>query len=420
MTRDEALARDATDPLRTLRDQFDLPQGRIYLDGNSLGALPKATPARVAQVLQQEWGQDLIESWNKAGWIDTPRTLGDRIAPLIGARPGEVLVADSTSVNLYKVLHAALSLQQGQRRKVVSERGNFPTDLYIAQSVCRAHGAELVLVDSPDDIEPQLDEHCAVLLLTQVNYRSGRVHDMAKLTRWAHQAGALAVWDLAHSAGALVVDLLGTAADFAVGCGYKYLNGGPGAPAFVWAHPRHHVQLTQPLTGWMGHAEPFAFTTDYHPAPGIQQFQCGTPSILAMAALACGVDTLRAADGLGGMVALRGKSVALTEAFIAAIDKQCPQASVQSPRDVAQRGSQVSISLPSNINGYAVMQALIDRGVVGDYRVGSGSAPGLLRFGFAPLYVRFVDVFDAVTTLADVLTRDTWREPRFQQAGKVT
>jgi kynureninase len=417
MTRDEALQRDAHDPLRALREQFELPPGRIYLDGNSLGALPKATPARVAQVLQQEWGQDLIESWNKAGWIDAPRALGDRIAPLIGARAGEVLVADSTSVNLYKVLHAALSLQQGQRRKVVSERDNFPTDLYIAQSVCRAHGGELVLVDSPDEIEPLLDEHCAVLMLTQVNYRSGRVHDMAKLTRWAHQVGALAVWDLAHSAGAIEVDLLGTAADFAVGCGYKYLNGGPGAPAFVWAHPRHHVQLTQPLTGWLGHAAPFAFTTEYQPAPGIQQFQCGTPSIVALAALGCGIDTLRAADTLGGMAALRRKSVALTQAFIDAVDTHCPQAQVHSPRDASQRGSQVALSLAEGINTYAVMQALIDRGVVGDYRAGS---PALLRFGFAPLYVRFVDVADAVTTLADVLSRETWREPRFQQPSKVT
>lgn len=416
-TRDQALALDARDPLAPLREHFTLPPGVIYLDGNSLGALPKATPARIAKAVEQEWGQGLIASWNSAGWIALPRKLGDRLAPWIGARPGEVLVADSTSVNLYKVLHAALQLQQGKRRLVVSERSNFPTDNYIAQSVVRAHGGELVLVDTPEEIPPLLDEKCAVLMLTHVNYRSGRMHDMALLTRWAHQAGALAVWDLAHSAGAVPVDLLGAAADFAIGCGYKYLNGGPGAPAFVWMHPRHQGQVWQPLTGWLGHAAPFEFSAEYRPAAGIQQYQCGTPPVLAMTALETALDVFDEAYKLGGMEALRRKSLALTEAFIAEIDARVPTASVATPRDAAMRGSQVSISLPADIDGYAVMQALIARGVIGDFRAGE---PALLRFGFTPLYTRFVDVVDAVTVLVDILATESWRQPQFMQRHSVT
>ncbi len=417
MTRNQALALDAGDPLAPLREHFTLPPGVIYLDGNSLGALPKATPARIAKAVEQEWGQGLIASWNNAGWIALPRKLGDRLAPWIGARPGEVLVADSTSVNLYKVLHAALQLQQGKRKIVVSERSNFPTDNYIAQSVVRAHGGELVLVDTPEEIPPLLDEKCAVLMLTHVNYRSGRMHDMALLTRWAHQAGALAVWDLAHSAGAVPVDLLGAAADFAIGCGYKYLNGGPGAPAFVWMHPRHQGQVWQPLTGWLGHAAPFEFSAEYRPAAGIQQYQCGTPPVLAMTALETALDVFDEAQKLGGMDALRRKSLALTGAFIAEIDARVPTASVATPRDAAMRGSQVSISLPADIDGYAVMQALIARGVIGDFRAGD---PALLRFGFTPLYTRFVDVMDAVTVLVDILATESWRQPQFMQRHAVT
>ena len=426
MTRDDALQLDAQDRLAPLREQFALPEGKIYLDGNSLGAQPKATPERVRRAIEQEWGTDLIESWNKAGWIDAPRRLGDRLAPLIGARSGEVLVADSTSINLYKVLHAALSLQQGQRKKVVSERSNFPTDLYIADSVVRAHGGELVLVDSPDEIPALLDEHCAVLMLTHVHYRSGRMHDMALLTRWAHQAGALTVWDLAHSAGAVPVDLLGAAADFAVGCGYKYLNGGPGAPAFVWVHPRHLGQSFQPLMGWLGHDSPFAFQPHYQPAAGIQQYQCGTPVVLSLAALECGLAVFEQAQALGGMAALRAKSLALTDLFMAEVEARVPQARIVTPREPAQRGSQVSLALaaPLETAAYAVMQALIARGVVGDYRAGDparlDAEPHLLRFGFTPLYVRYVDVLDAVTQLADVLTREAWRAPEFQQRNKVT
>jgi kynureninase len=417
MTREEALALDARDPLGPLREHFTLPPGVIYLDGNSLGALPKATPARIAKAVEQEWGQGLIASWNNAGWIDLPRRLGDRLAPWIGARPGEVLVGDSTSVNLYKVLHAALQLQQGKRKIVVSERSNFPTDNYIAQSVVRAHGGELILADSPEDIPPLLDERCAVLMLTHVNYRSGRMHDMALLTRWAHQAGALAVWDLAHSAGAVPLDLLGSAADFAIGCGYKYLNGGPGAPSFVWVHPRHDGQVWQPLTGWLGHAAPFDFSPEYRPAQGIQQYQCGTPAVLSMTALDTALDVFDAAARLGGMGALRAKSLALTDAFIAEIDARVPTAWVATPREAALRGSQVSIALPSDIDSYAVMQALISRGVIGDFRAGQ---PALLRFGFTPLYTRFVDVVDAVGVLVDVLASEAWRTPEFQRRSAVT
>jgi kynureninase len=417
MTREEALALDARDPLGPLREHFTLPPGVIYLDGNSLGALPKATPARIAKAVEQEWGQGLIASWNNAGWIDLPRRLGDRLAPWIGARPGEVLVGDSTSVNLYKVLHAALQLQQGKRKIVVSERSNFPTDNYIAQSVVRSHGGELILADSPEDIPPLLDERCAVLMLTHVNYRSGRMHDMALLTRWAHQAGALAVWDLAHSAGAVPLDLLGSAADFAIGCGYKYLNGGPGAPSFVWVHPRHDGQVWQPLTGWLGHAAPFDFSPEYRPAQGIQQYQCGTPAVLSMTALDTALDVFDAAARLGGMGALRAKSLALTDAFIAEIDARVPTAWVATPREAALRGSQVSIALPSDIDSYAVMQALISRGVIGDFRAGQ---PALLRFGFTPLYTRFVDVVDAVGVLVDVLASEAWRTPEFQRRSAVT
>ena len=417
MNLEDAKRLDAADPLRSLRDLFNLPEGITYLDGNSLGALPRATPERIQRAVEQEWGQGLIKSWNTAGWIDLPRRLGDRLAPWLGARPGEVLVADSTSINLYKVLHAALQLQQGKRKVVVSERSNFPTDNYIAQSVVRAHGGELILAETPEDIPPLLDEHCAVLMLTHVNYRTGRMHDMALLTRWAQQAGALAVWDLAHSAGAVPIDLLGSAADFAIGCGYKYLNGGPGAPAFVWMHPRHEGQVWQPLTGWLGHSSPFDFDSEYQPAPGIQQYQCGTPAVLAMTGLDTALDVFDAAQKLGGIKALRNKSLALTEAFIDSIEARVPGAVIATPKDSAMRGSQVSFSLPEGTDGYAVMQALIAQGVIGDYRAGR---PELLRFGFAPLYNGFADVARAVEVLVNILETKSWDAPQFTNRNKVT
>jgi kynureninase len=437
MTREHALALDAADTLAPLRRQFDLPDdavdGLIYLDGNSLGMLPRATAARVAQVITQEWGRGLIGSWNSAGWMAQPARIGDKIATLVGAGPGELVVADSTSVNLFKVLSAALAIQREDaptRRVIVSERSNFPTDLYIAQSLCRQHGCGLRLVDTPAEIPAALDADCAVLMLTQVNYRTGALHDMAALSAAAHAAGALALWDLAHSAGALPVALNADGADFAVGCGYKYLNGGPGAPAFAWVRPGLVDRFVQPLSGWLGHAAPFAFDPDYRPAPGIARYVCGTPPVLAMAALECGVDTLLAAAKLGGMAALRAKSLALTRLFIDTVAARCAGQGLLlvSPDADAQRGSQVCLAFAGDSAAgranaaYAVVQALIARGVVGDFRAGdpaSGLAD-ILRFGVTPLTTRFVDVWDAVERLRDVLASGQWREPRFAQRGAVT
>ena len=419
-TRDEALALDAADPLAPLREQFTIPPGLIYLDGNSLGVMPKATPARVQQVVTQEWGTGLIGSWNSAGWMELAPRIGDKIARLIGAGPGECVAADSTSVNLFKVLNAALGIVRADdaprtRNRIVSERSNFPTDLYIAEATAAERGLELVLADRPEDIPALLDARCAVLMLTHVNYANGRIHDIAALTQAAHDAGALTVWDLAHSAGALPVDLTGSGADFAIGCGYKYLNGGPGAPAFVWVSPRHAERFWQPLAGWMGHAAPFEFTPGYRPAPGIRRYLCGTPAVISLAALECGVDTVLAAEAHGGMAALRAKSLALTRAFAALVEERCAGhgLSLVSPRDDAQRGSQVCLAHPTH--GYAMVQALIARGVVGDFR-----APQVLRFGFTPLYLRFVDVWDAVEQLRDMLQREEWREARFNQKAAVT
>jgi kynureninase len=331
-TRAECEELDARDPLAALRDQFALArhdaEGVIYLDGNSLGVLPKQTAARVADVVNHEWGEGLIRSWNSAGWITLAQRIGDKIAPLIGAGPGEVIVADSTSVNLYKVLMAAMALLPASpsRSRIVSERTNFPTDLYIAASVARASGRELVLIDEADALGAYLDERVAVLLLTHVNFRTGRMHSMREVTRAAHAAGALMVWDLAHSAGVIPVDLNGdgdpaASADFSVGCGYKYLNGGPGAPAFAWAHPRHTAwmdreQWRPPLAGWMGHRVPFEFTSDYRPGSGMTRFLAGTPPVLSMAALECGIDSVLASRPVGGIAAVRAKSVALTDLFI--------------------------------------------------------------------------------------------------------
>lgn len=434
-TLQDAIARDAADPLAPLRELFDLPAGVTYLDGNSLGALPKATAARLQRVVASEWGSGLIRSWNSAGWIDLPQRTGDRIARLVGAAPGELIVADSTSVNLHKVLSAAAALVKAEtpaRRVIVSERSNFPTDLYIAASVASLHGFELKTVDA-DEIPAQLDEHLALLLLTHVNYRSGRMHDMHSVTRAAHAAGALMIWDLAHSAGAVPVDLNGgdsaeAAADFAVGCSYKYLNGGPGAPAFVWAHPRitgrmQARNIRQPLSGWLGHAAPFEFSADYRPAPGIRSFACGTPPVLSLAALGCGLDAFDAAEAHGGMTALRRKSLALTDYFIELVEARCAGHGLElvTPRDAAQRGSQVSFA---HAAGYPIMQALIERGVIGDFRSGNpdhaADSHDLLRFGFTPLYTRFADAWAAAEQLAAVLQSGEWQAPRFKRRSAVT
>jgi kynureninase len=417
MNRTDCERLDAQDPLAALRKQFALPAGKIYLDGNSLGALPRATAQRVADVVQREWGEHLIESWNTAHWIDLPQRIGNKLARLVGAGANELVVADSTSVNLFKVLSAALSMAQAdapQRRVILSERDNFPTDLYIAESLAHERGFALALVDAPEQIEARLAQgDVAVLMLTQVNYRTGRLHDMAALTDAAHAAGALAVWDLAHSAGALPVHLKRDDADFAVGCGYKYLNGGPGAPAFVWVHPRHAERFWQPLAGWMGHAAPFAFQPGYAPAPGIARYLCGTPPVVSMAALECGIDTVLAAEPLGGMDALRSKSLALTECFMRLVAERCSGLQIITPHASQHRGSQVSLA--RSAGAYAIVQALIARGVVGDFR-----APDVLRFGFTPLYLRFVDVWDAVEHLRQVLDTHEWQQERFNRRSAVT
>jgi kynureninase len=410
-SRDECLALDRTDPLRGHRDGFSLPDGVIYLDGNSLGALPKAALGRLEQVAGVEWGRDLITSWNKHGWIDLPSRVGEKIARLIGAEASEVVVSDSTSINLFKTLYAALKLRK-ERRVIVSEHGNFPTDLYTAEGLIEALGNRhrLRLV-KPAELAAAVDSDTAIVMLTHVNYRTGSMHDLKAVTAAAQKAGALMVWDLAHSVGAVPVDLNGANADFAVGCGYKYLNGGPGAPAFLYAASRHHAAFTQPLTGWLGHADPFAFEASYRPAPGIARALCGTPPILSLAALEVGVDGVLAADPQ----ALRAKSMALGDLFIAAIEGQGGQRlgiTLASPRDATKRGSQVSFR---HAQGYPVMQALIARGVVGDFR-----APDILRFGFAALYVRYVDVWDAARTVIDILENQSWDRPEFKRRAAVT
>ena len=450
-TKENCLQRDIQDPLRDLRDAFNIPTGTIYLDGNSLGVMPRSAPARVAQVVTQEWGTDLIQSWNKHGWFQLPGKVGDKIARLIGAGPGEVVATDSTSVNLFKVLSAAMKIAAAdapQRKRIVSERSNFPTDLYIAEALCKQHGMELVLVE-PEEIAASLTAEVAILMLTHVNYRTGAMHDMAAVTAAAHAEGILTVWDLAHSAGAVPVDLKGAKADFSVGCGYKYLNGGPGAPAFVWVNPQHADRFWQPLAGWWGHATPFAFTPDYQPAPGITRYQCGTQPMISLAALECGVDTVLAAEALGGMAALRSKSLALTDLFIQLVEERCAGhgLGLATPREHAQRGSQVCLtreygphapplrgSLPpkgdatalgrpggGDSGAYAIVQALIARGVIGDYRAGDGGRhKDILRFGFTPLYIGFADVWNAVEHLKQVLESGEWKRPEFNRKHAVT
>lgn len=422
-SRETCVARDAADALAPLRSLFVMErvdaQGIIYLDGNSLGVLPKATSPRLRDVAELEWGEGLIRSWNAAGWITLSERIAGKIAPLIGAAPREVVVADSTSINLHKILHAALAARKINRQRILSERTNFPTDLYIADTLAKQYGLELVLADTTD-IAEQLDDRVAVVMLTHVNYRSGYMHDMRAISRRARDSGALIVWDLSHSAGAVPVDLQRSEADFAVGCGYKYLNGGPGAPAFAWAHPEHiawmdDTKWRQPLSGWLGHAAPFAFSSEYQPAWGMARFLCGTPPVLAMAALECGVDTVLAAEEAGGITAIRAKSIALTQLFIDLVEQRCGghDLSLASPPAAADRGSQVSLAHPTH--GYEIMQALIARGVIGDFR-----APDLLRFGFTPLYTRFVDVWDAVDRFGAVLDSGEWRDPRFAARAAVT
>ncbi|MEN9982952.1 MAG: hypothetical protein RI918_921 [Pseudomonadota bacterium] len=423
--------RDSNDPLRSLKDHFSLPPGVIYLDGNSLGVLPKATAARVAEVVTQEWGVGLIRSWNTAGWFESPQKAGNKIARLIGANAGEVVATDTTSINLYKVLSAALNIVAADapsRKLIVSERSNFPTDLYIAEALCQERGYSLKLVE-PDEITASLTADVAILMLTHVNYRTGAMHDMDAVTHAAHAAGILTVWDLAHSAGAVPVDLTSAKADFAIGCGYKYLNGGPGAPAFVWVNPKHAERFWQPLAGWWGHATPFAFTPDYRPAPGVNRYLCGTQPIINMAALDCGLDVFMAAEALGGMAALREKSLALTDLFIALVEERCADFGIglATPLAHEKRGSQVCLTrehragLGGDSGAFAIVQALIARGVIGDYRAGDGQVhKDIMRFGLTPLYVGFEDVWHAVEHLRQVLVSEEWKRPEFNQKHAVT
>ncbi|MFB0612940.1 kynureninase [Aurantiacibacter poecillastricola] len=402
----EATRLDADDPLVKHRADFLLDDAVAYLDGNSLGALPKATPARIEEVVQSEWGADLISSWNTAGWIDLPQRIGAKIAPLVGARPHEVVVADSVSVNLFKLVSAALAMQKG-RKVVLSEPGNFPTDLYMIEGLEGQGLAERRLAER-GEMESALDEDVALLLLTHVHYKSGEMFDMARLTKAAHDAGALVLWDLSHSVGAVPVDLEGAGADFAVGCGYKYLNGGPGAPGFAYVAERHHARLEQPLSGWMGHAKPFEFSDDYEPAPGAGQLMCGTPPILSMSALEVGVD-LMAGIGIEALVA---KSRQLSEFTRAAMAETVPELPCISPDRPERRGSQLSFR---HEHAYELCQALIARQVIGDFR-----APDILRLGFAPAYVRFADCWRAVSELRDILDSGEWRKAEYAERAAVT
>ncbi|MBO0344119.1 kynureninase [Roseibium sp. CAU 1637] len=399
---------DQNDPLAVKRQAFQVPDGVIYLDGNSLGVLPAHVPARLQQVVAQEWGNSLIRGWNDHGWFDLPAKVGNRIARLIGAEENTVVAADSTSINVFKVLAAALQLRP-DRKIILSDNGNFPTDLYMAQGLrdLLDRGHELHVV-SPDEVEANITDEIAVMMLTEVDYRTGRRYDMSALTEKAHASGALAFWDLAHSAGAFPVDLAGAKADFAVGCGYKYLNGGPGAPAFLYVAPKHQDQITPPLTGWMGHDAPFAFDLDYRPGTGIDRMRVGTPPILALSALDAALDVF---DDVS-MNDIRTKSLSLCELFLSEVEARCPNLELASPRDPNVRGSQISFRFKE---GYALMQALIAKGVIGDFR-----APDVVRFGFTPLYLSHADVMRAVDIMEEILRDRLWDSEEYKTRQKVT
>jgi kynureninase len=397
----DARALDRADPLAPIRDRFAIPDGTIYLDGNSLGALPRSVAARTADVVTKQWGRDLITSWNVHDWIDLPKRVGERIAPLVGAEPGSVVVADSTSLNIFKLL-AVATARLPNRKVIQTEAGNFPTDIYIAGGLASLTGHEVRV----DDLAIIKDD-VAVVLVTEMNYRTGARHDMRALTQRAHAAGALVIWDLCHSAGAFPVDLAGVSADYAVGCGYKYLNGGPGAPAFAYVAPRHQEGLRQPLSGWLGHLTPFAFAADYTAAEGVDALRVGTPPVISMSALDAALDAYEGVD----LFAVRAKADDLFQLFTDEVAKRCPDFELITPRDPRKRGTQVSLR---HAEGYAIMQALIARGVIGDFR-----QPDIMRFGLTPLYLRFEDVFRAAEILADVMASRAWDKPEFKRKAKV-
>jgi kynureninase len=409
MTMDIEQARqlDAADPLAFARERFTVPEALIYLDGNSLGALPVATPARVDELIRDQWGEDLISSWNTHGWIDAPVRVAAKLAPIVGAKPNELLIADSTSVCLFKALAAAVRARPG-RCVILTQEGNFPTDAYVAEGLAEMLGMELRRA-APEQIIASIDDQTAVVTVTHVDYRSGARFDMSSVNDAARAAGALVVWDLSHSAGAIELDLNGTGCELAVGCGYKYLNGGPGAPAFVYVAEHAQQALRPPLQGWMGHAEPFAFDEHYAAGSGIMPFLTGTPSVIALAALDAGLDTF---EGIA-MADVEAKARALLKLFIGEVEARCgDEVQLFGPRQLSDRGSHVCFAHPQ---GYAVMQALIARGIVGDFR-----APALMRFGFTPLYTRFEDAWRAADGLADILATREWDQPRFLERKKVT
>ncbi|WP_454253326.1 kynureninase [Pseudomonas sp. Marseille-Q7302] len=406
---------DLADPLASLRHEFVLPEGVVYLDGNSLGARPKASLARAAQMIEKEWGEGLIRSWNTAHWGSLSTRLGDKLAQLIGAGRDEVVITDTTTVNLFKIVAAGLRIQaqrSPKRKVIVSELHNFPADLYVIEGLTDLlqQGYELQLIERPEELQGKLSDDVALVLLTHVNYKSGHMYDMTATTELIHRHGALALWDLAHSAGAVPVDVTAAKADYAIGCTYKYLNGGPGSPAFVWVSPALCDQVWQPLSGWWGHARQFAMEPYYEPAAGISRYLCGTQPLLSLALVECGLDIFAKTD----MESLRRKSLALTDLFIQLVEERCKDhpLTLITPREHAQRGSHVSFEHPE---GYAVVQALIDKGVIGDYR-----EPRIMRFGFTPLYTSYQDVAAAVQALVEVLDDQTWREPQYQIRNSVT
>ena len=409
-TRTDFEALDASDPLAGFRGEFFLPKGVIYLNGNSLGAMPLAAAERAKRVVEHEWAEGLIGSMNTAGWYELPSTLGRKIAPIVGAKPNEVVLTDAVGINLYKVVAAALKLQP-DRRVVVMEGSNFPTNNYMVQGLLEEldKGYTIRFAEA-DTMLDAIDEDVAAICITHVHYKTGNILDMAAITEKAHAVGAAAVWDLCHSAGAMPVDLNGCNVDFAVGCTYKYINCGPGAPSLLFAAERHHGKYTQPLTGWYGHADPFGFERDYRPVEDVRQMLTGTQATVSLSIAEIGIDIMLRAD----MNQIREKSMRMTDLFIELVEERCGEHGFEliSPRDASSRGSQVSFH---NDDGYSIIRAMHDKGVICDFR-----APGKTRFGFAPLYIRYIDVWDAVDRLHDILANETWKEPQYQVRETVT
>ena len=412
LTREDFIKLDTLDPIKKVREEFALPKDIIYFDGNSLGPLPKNTIKSLDSVIQREWGDGLVRSWNDENWINLPRNLGNQIAPLIGAKEGEVIVVDSTSVNLFKVLSSALLLNKN-RKVIVSESGNFPSDLYILEGVNNMFGEsyERCLMDEGDEeIEKYIDSSTAVVVLSHINYKTGRITDIKKITTFAHEKGALVVWDISHSVGVLPMNLHDLGVDFAVGCTYKHLNGGPGAPGFLFVHSSLIEKVSQPLTGWLGHIKPFDFEVEYKPANDINKFICGTPPIIAYKAIESGLEIFKDLS----IIEIREKSTKLSEMFIQLMKQECTEFgfTLFSPKNSEHRGSQISFL---HENAYSIIQALISHGIIGDYR-----EPNVMRFGISPLYMRFEDVWNAITCLREIMQTGEWQSEKFKNKNYVT